>query len=191
MATTSGLCRCDTTRLHTRKTASPSTAPNTSTSPSTGAGPRAPGGPAVATLSVRTPSTASTTAAVRRAVQRSRSTSAASAAATAGVVLVTMPPSAALVSRRPKSRSTLNAKMPVSAWSTRTARSRAPSRGSRRSRATTSPSRMTDARAKRSPPIRNTGTRATSTLPTTTELPTIAIAAASSRQARRWVRSRA
>src|SRR5438445_572275 len=182
VATTSGGRRCEATRLHTTKTASPTTAPKTSRLPRSGHGPRAPSPPAV--LSARIPATARATPSVRGRLQRSPSATTASAAATAGVVLVTMPPSAALVNLRPSSRSTLNAKMPANDCSASTATSRRARRGSGRSRSRTRTPRIAAATAKRRPDSKNTGSRATATLPTTIELPTIAMAAVSSRQAR-------
>ena len=100
VATTSGGSRCETTRLQTTKMASPTTAPKISTLPRSGHAPGVPS-PPPATFSARMPTTASATPAVRAGLQRSPRTTTASVAATAGVVLVTIPPSAALVNASP------------------------------------------------------------------------------------------
>ena len=100
VATTSGDRRREATRLQTTKTASPTTAPKIRTLPRSGRGPRI-SNPRPATLSASMPTTASATPSVRARLQRSPRTMTASVAATAGVVLVTMPPSPALVNARP------------------------------------------------------------------------------------------
>src|SRR5437879_4844618 len=182
-ATVTGRSRRASTRLQTRKIASATTAPNTSALPSAGCGPRA-GVAAPRDVTMRMPSTASPIAADRRPVQRSPRTTAASAAATAGVVLVTIPPSAALVRARPARSRTLNANIPLAAWSAITPKSRAPIAGTPRAANSASGTRISEALAKRMPLIRKTGRWATRSFPTTTELPTSAMATASSRQAR-------
>src|SRR5438128_499193 len=182
-ATVTGRSRRASTRLQTRKIASATTAPNTSALPSAGCGPRA-GVAAPRDVTMRMPSTASPIAADRRPVQRSPRTTAASAAATAGVVLVTIPPSAALVRARPARSRTLNANIPLAAWSAITPKSRAPIAGTPRAANSASGTRISEAIAKRMPLIRKTGRWATRSFPTTTELPTSAMATASSRQAR-------
>ncbi|OLC17256.1 MAG: hypothetical protein AUH29_02420 [Candidatus Rokubacteria bacterium 13_1_40CM_69_27] len=78
----------------------------------------------------------------------------------------------------------LNAKIPVKAWSVNTAASRRFMAGRPRSRKSRSGSRIGEASAKRRPATRSTGSVATTIFPTTTELPTMAMAALSSRYAR-------
>src|SRR6184192_1278603 len=68
--------------------------------------------------------------------------------------------------------------MPANAWRASTATSRRAGRGSGRSTKRTSVTRIAEATAKRRPDNRKTGSRATATLPTTIELPTMAMAAA-------------
>src|SRR5262245_42181980 len=75
--------------------------------------------------------------------------------------------------------------MPVKAWTRSMPASRRLRAGSPCSRINTSGTRMSEARPNRSPPIRKIGTLATTSLPTTTELPTMAMAAESSSAARR------